>query len=547
MQELLTVKNLNVVSHSSGECEALVRDVSFTISKGKTFALIGESGSGKSLTAFSIMRLLPEGLKITAGDVIFEDQNLFHLSEMQMGQLRGKRIGFIFQEPMTSLNPVMTAGRQIAESLYLHKRLRGKQAHVDSLRLLDDVGIPSPQRVFASYPHELSGGMKQRVAIAIALAGNPSLLIADEPTTALDVTVQAQILELLKELQCRFGMSLLFISHDLAVASDIADDIAVMQNGKLIEQAPQKNFFAEIKNEYSKNLLSMLPDIKKRKHSLCDAQKTFNTPQVDQEKCLKIKNLSVHFPIKAGLFKRTVDYVKAVNDVSFVLQRGKTFALVGESGSGKTTIAQVLVGLIKPTSGKLEYEIGQTHDDSIQSVGLDQFVRSTQMVFQDPFSSLNPKMPVGQAIAEGLLIRGLVNNKSQADEKVAHLLDEVGLPADYMRRYAHQLSGGQRQRICIARALSANPDFIIWDEPTSALDIPIQAQILDLFQRLQADYGLGYLLITHDISLVGYMADEVAVIHNGSFVEKGMAVEVLNHPSDQYTSDLFAAVPAIPQ
>ena len=547
MKALLEVKDLCVESHSGGETASLLKGVSFDIHGKQSFALIGESGSGKSLTALSIVRLLPGGLAIRGGDIRFQDKSLFRLPEAAMQGVRGGSIGFIFQEPMTSLNPVMTAERQILEVLRAHRSMRGKPAREAVLNLLDDVGIASPARVAASYPHELSGGMKQRVVIAIALAGNPRLLIADEPTTALDVTVQAQILDLLKSLQERLGMAILFISHDLSVAANIADRIAVMQHGEIVEQLPAADFFRHARHDYSRGLLAMVPDANKRGRALSTPGKRFQPVPPADDSLVEVDGLKVHFPVTKGVFKRTVGYVKAVDGVSFSLKRGSTLALVGESGSGKTTIARALLRLVAPTSGRLRFASGTGAPARNDNGDWDGFVRGTQIVFQDPFSSLNPKMPVGQAIGEGLHIRSLVKDEAEMNERVAMLLEKVGLLPGHMRRYPHQFSGGQRQRLCIARALAVEPDFIIWDEPTSALDISVQAQILDLFQQLQADDGLGYLLITHDLSLVAYMADEVAVLHHGRFVEQGEAVALLDAPATEYTRELLAAVPSLPQ
>ena len=522
----------------------LLKEVTLEIARGETLALIGETGSGKSLTALSIMRLLPEGIRITDGDIHFKGKSLFRIPEASMQHIRGSGIGFVFQEPMTSLNPVMSAGKQILECIYRHTKSRGQEARKIALDFLKNVGISDPELVYNSYPHELSGGMKQRIVIAMALVGKPQVLIADEPTTALDVTIQAQILKLLKELQERYNMAILFISHDLSVAYQIADRIAVMQNGEVVEQATSKNFFTNAQHVYSKRLLAMLPGLHKRGKSLSDEQ-TLPPKTISEDTLVSVENLKVYFPIRKGLFKRTVAYTKAVDDVSFTLRRGQTLALVGESGSGKTTIARALLNLVLPSSGTLSFA-RRGNGQHTQSSNWKDFVRGTQIVFQDPFSSLNPKMPVGRAIAEGLIVRSIGKNKCEIDERVAHLLSIVGMPADCMRRYPHQFSGGQRQRLCIARALAVKPDFIIWDEPTSALDITVQAQILDLFQHIQAEYELGYLLITHDMSIVSYMADEVAVIHQGKFAEQGGVLEIFQQPTAQYTQQLLSAVPTIP-
>ncbi len=544
MEPLLSVRDLCVETALPGRRETLLRDIAFDIRPGESFALLGESGSGKSLTALSILRLLPDGLRVRRGAVRLHGQDLLRRPEMSMRDVRGGSIGMIFQEPMTSLNPVLTAGRQLTEALGLHRGARGARARDAALQLLDEVGIDDAGRVFASYPHELSGGMKQRVMIAAALAGEPELLIADEPTTALDVTIQAQVLGLLKKLQADRGMAMLFISHDLSVVAGIAERIAVMRAGEILEQAGAGEFFGHAHHEYSRRLCTMLPGLDKRGQSLFDGARLPPPPR-GGERLAEVRNLAVHFPVRKGLFKRIVGHVKAVDGVSFTLRRAHTLALVGESGSGKTTIARALLGLVEPTAGEVHLAPPVAGGARGAADAWERLRRSAQIVFQDPFSSLNPKMQVGQLIGEGLRTRHAVRGDALRD-RVAELLAQVGLSPDYMHRHPHQFSGGQRQRICIARALAVEPELIIWDEPTSALDVSVQARILDLFQRLQADLGLSYLFITHDISVVAYMAHEVAVLYRGRIVEQGETAPLLSAPDHRYTRELLSAVPALP-
>ncbi|MDD9868523.1 MAG: ABC transporter ATP-binding protein [Gammaproteobacteria bacterium] len=542
MEPLLSVRGLRVETAAPGRRETLLRDIAFDIGPGESFALLGESGSGKSLTALSILRLLPDGLRVRGGAVRLHGRNLLRRPEMAMREVRGGSIGMIFQEPMTSLNPVLTAGRQLTEALGLHRGARGRDARRTALQLLGEVGIDDAERVFASHPHELSGGMKQRVMIAAALAGEPELLIADEPTTALDVTIQAQVLDLLKKLQADRGMAMLFISHDLSVVSSIAGRIAVMRDGEILEQAGAGEFFSRARHDYSRRLCTMLPGRDKRGLSLFDGARL--PPPQGGEPLAEVRNLAVHFPVRKGVFKRTVGHIKAVDGVSFALRRGRTLALVGESGSGKTTIARALLGLVEPTAGELRLE---QPGGAARGAGnaWQRLRRRAQIVFQDPFSSLNPKMQVEQLVGEGLRARHAARGGALR-ERVAALLAQVGLSPDCMHRHPHQFSGGQRQRICIARALAVEPELIIWDEPTSALDVSVQARILDLFLRLQADLGLSYLFITHDISVVAYMAHEVAVVYRGRIVEQGQTEPLLDAPGHRYTRELLSAVPALP-
>ncbi|MBC6413892.1 MAG: ABC transporter ATP-binding protein [Chromatiales bacterium] len=539
MKPLLSVRNLTIETIDPSAGGVLVDNISFNIAAGESFALLGESGSGKSLTALALLRLLPPNLRIVSGAIHLGDVNLLKLPAYQMRFYRTAKIAMVFQEPITSFNPVMKISKQILEPLALHRKLRGAMARSCALDLLKDVGLPDPERVFESYPHQLSGGMKQRAMIAMALAANPTLLIADEPTTALDVTTQAQVLELLNNLRKQRNMAMLFISHDLAIVSKIAERIAVMRRGSILEEADADAFFKKASSDYTRSLYSMLPDQSKRGYLLaCEGQpQTRITATQLTDGKIEISDLTVNFEQRSGLLKQRKHTVKAVDRVSFTLKRGKTLALVGESGSGKTTIARALLALNRPTSGSIRIVSNNGDAETVADIRA-----QTQIVFQDPFYSLNPKMSVAQILGEALECRGCNN----LDDELKALLQQVALPADYVRRYPHQLSGGQRQRICIARSLATNPQFIIWDEPTSALDVLVQAQILNLLQNLQVQLSLGYLFITHDISIVAYLAHEVLVIYKGKIVEYGDTMKVLSNPSHPYTKELLAAVPTIP-
>ncbi len=620
-------------SSSAGSSVVRVVDgITLTIHRGETYALLGESGCGKSMTSFSIMRLLPPAGRTTAGRVMFEGEDLLTLSDGAMCAVRGGRIAMIFQEPMTSLNPLLTIGEQIAESVSLHQGINGAVVKEQVEALLDAVGIAAPTQRYDDYPHQLSGGMQQRVMIAIALAGEPDLLIADEPTTALDVTIQAQVLALLKKLQCERGMALLLITHDLGVVSEMADRVGVMYAGQLVEEASREQFFAGPKHPYSQKLFESLPNIDKRDRPLavihgavpslaevfpgcrfaerCDFSgvgchqqepdwikgwirdpallsgvapdinggvrchmfdsayvEEFN--QVAETKVvasataisgdgeptvviplLKVNNLKMHFKIRQGLFSRNTQragtrsgHIYAVDGVSLHIDSGRTLALVGESGCGKTTVGKAILQLIRPTSGEVLFEgddLTQMSDAALRP-RRDQF----QIIFQDPVSSMNPRMKVAEIIREGMVTLGIGGNKAEQLARVDELLQQVGLPVETSGRYPHEFSGGQRQRICIARALAVDPRLIVCDEPTSALDVSVQAQILNLLKRLQQEMGLSYLFITHNLSVVGYLADEVAVMYLGRIVEQGAVDDVLNHPKHPYTQALISAIPVV--
>ena len=538
-ENILQVKNLTVSTGTGTKKTDIVNNISFTIERGETFVLLGESGSGKSITALSIMRLLPAAIKISDGSVILHTTNLFQLPENKMRKIRGAKIGMIFQEPQTSLNPVLTAGQQISETLRQHDNLSKKQCIKRSIELLDAVGIPDSERRINEYPHQFSGGMKQRIMIAIALAGKPDLLIADEPTTALDVTIQAQVLNLLRKLQSETGMSILFITHDIGVAAQMADHIAVMQNGSIVELKTKKELFSNPENSYTQKLFDAIPSWEKR----TEENEIEEIERSERTSLLKVKDLKVYYPIRKGIFKRTIGHVRAVDSVTIDLHAGETVAIVGESGSGKTTMGKGILQLLEVTSGDITYQ--KTDLNKLDAPSLRKLRSDIQIVFQDPYSSMNPRMMVNDIIQEGMLAQGVGESKKERDEHTVKLLEQVGLLPEYRFRYPHEFSGGQRQRICIARALAVKPKLIICDEPTSALDVSVQAQILSLLKDLQKEYQLGYLFITHNISVVEYIAHYVAVMYEGKIVEQGAVEKILKNPKNPYTKNLLSAVPRI--
>ncbi|MDB0063863.1 ABC transporter ATP-binding protein [Gammaproteobacteria bacterium] len=546
---LLIVNGLSTEIRGRGESNLVVRDISFQVERGETLALVGESGSGKSMTALSIARLLPPAARVSAGEIKLSGRDLMQISEREMRDVRGSKIAMIFQEPMNSLNPVLTIGDQIAECVRRHQSVTRSAARQQSIELLAAVGLPAPQRNIDEYPHQLSGGMRQRVMIAIALAAQPDLLIADEPTTALDVTIQAQVLDLLKDLQSQFNMGLLFITHDLAVVKQTADRIAVMHQGELVEHGTNEAFFASPKHAYSRALLAAIPTAQKRlqRDLEQDAKRVSAVAQPEAEDAagpiLSVRNLQVHFPIRGGVFRRAVDYVRAVDDVSFDLHAGKTLALVGESGCGKTTVGKAILQLLKSNQGSVQFQ--QRDLQTLGNEDLRKIRQDLQIVFQDPYSSLNPRMLVGDILEEGMTALAVLKTTQDRKRKIKLLLDQVGLPADSVLRYPHEFSGGQRQRISIARALAVEPKLIVCDEPTSALDVSVQAQVLNLLIDLQEELGMSYLFITHDMAVVSYLADEVAVMHQGQIVEQGPTEQILLQPQHHYTQKLLAAVPSL--
>lgn len=520
MQPLLSVKKLNAKLKSENQFISLLDNINFEILPEQTLALLGETGSGKSLTALSICRLLSQSILLDKkSEICLEGKNLLTLSESEMRGVRGKKIAMIFQDPMTSFNPVFTIGHQIEEVLKNHRGLQRKLLQKEVYRLLETVQMSDIERVYKAYPHQLSGGMKQRAMIAMALAGEPKLLIADEPTTALDVITQAQILALLKRLQAELGMGILFITHDLAVASKMADKIAIMKAGSIIEQG----LVEDVKLKPITPHLKIIPVLE------------------NAETILSINHLDIHFPIKRGIFNKTVGYVSAVEGVSLTVKEGETLAIVGESGSGKTTLAKGILSLIKPTSG----EVILLHENlaKLSQKQLRKKREEFQIIFQDPLSAMDPRCRIKEIIEEGMLALKIGSDQIERDERIHFLLQEVGLLPEHLKRYPHQLSGGQRQRVCIARALAVGPRLLVCDEPTSSLDVSVQAQIIDLFIRLQEELEITYLFITHNIALVRAMAHRVAVMKGGKIVEYGTVEQVLNNPQHVYTKALLAAAP----
>ncbi len=598
---LLDVKNLRIGFRQGGTIARAVEDTSFSIRRGELLALVGESGSGKSVTAMSLLGLLPEvSAVISNGTAMFDGHDLLKMSRKELNEIRGNRISMIFQEPMTALNPVLTIGWQIGEVLRRHRGLDKEETQKQVVELLRKVGIPSPEKRAEDYPHQLSGGMRQRVMIAIALACRPELLIADEPTTALDVTVQAQIMDLLAELRSEYKTSVLFITHNLALVREQADRVAVMYAGSIMEQGTCEEIFKAPMHPYTRLLMQSVPSTTQRgrrlasiagmvpkgtdvipgcgfasrcpfKTDACDAQKPSletlegvhevaclrlkelqqlekssdkaeNVHSQNGQTVLKVNGLRVWFPVKAGILKRTVGHVKAVDGISFELKKGETLAVVGESGCGKTTIGKSIVGLAPRTEGDVLLANG---DGKMTLPDMATLRQRVQMIFQDPFSSLDPRLMVGETIEEGMEVHGVGKDATERRVLMEKLSIRVGLSPDVLNRYPHQFSGGQRQRIGLARALAVNPEVIICDECTSALDVSVQAQILNLLKELQDELGLSYLFITHDLSVVSYLADRVAVMYLGRIVEEGEAADVLESPKHPYTKALMAAAPRV--
>ncbi len=615
------VSSLSTRFEGGSEPVQAVDRASFEIAPGETFALVGESGCGKSVTALSLMRLLPDSARITSGEVRLDQVDLLGLPEAAMRGVRGRRVAMIFQEPTTSLNPVMTVGRQIEEVLARHLNLRGQAARERALQLLSAVGIPDPTRRLDDYPFQLSGGMKQRVMIAIALAGEPELIVADEPTTALDVTIQAQVLDLLRELQRERRMSLLLITHDLGVVATMAHRVGVMYAGEIVELASREAFFRRPRHPYAQKLFAALPGVAKRGAALsvipgqvpslaqtfpgcrfvdrCELamprcrseQPQWSSPEPEHAvKCfaaeaaavldmsgaatarssgvassgvdasrpraatrsraddgaaplLEVRDLKVHFPIRRGILKRTVGRVRAVDGISLTIHAGETLALVGESGCGKTTAGKAITRLIDSTGGSIAFD--GTDLTTLQGESLRARRAGFQIIFQDPYASLNPRMRVDQILLEGMQSLGVLGDDAARSRRIDELLARVGLPGNAKSRYPHEFSGGQRQRLAIARALAVSPRLLICDEPTSALDVSVQAQILNLLAELQRELGVAYLFITHNLAVVEYLAHRVAVMYLGRIVEEGSAEEVLGTPRHPYTQSLLAAVPAL--
>ena len=526
----LTVKNLSVSLNSSGEL--LLDKVSFELHTGEIYALVGESGSGKSLTSLAMMRLLPDALSICGGEVELQGENLFSLTEQAMQTVRGRRVAMIFQDALTSLNPVQTVENQVKETLQQHRVLATTDLDQKVIELFEEVGLPDPKKRINFYPHQLSGGQQQRIMIAMALACEPDILIADEPTTALDVTIQQQVLKLITELAKNRGLAVLLITHDMGVVKNTADRVGVMYQGEIIEQATVEDFFHSPQQDYSRQLINSLPDMK---HYL--AASSANEP------LLKLNDVQVYFPIRKGILQRVVDHTKAVDGVSLDISQGQTLALVGESGSGKSTTGRAILNLDPATSGEIYFK-GQRIDQLNRKAMLP-FRKQIQVIFQNPYSSMNPRMTVGDIIEEGMVSLGLDLTAQQRKDRVASLLKRVRLEADFRYRYPHEFSGGQRQRIAIARALAVDPKLIICDEPTSALDVSIRAEVLELLLDLQREFGVSYLFITHDLSIVPHLAHHLAVMQNGKIVEQGVTEQVLTNPQHSYTQALLASVPRL--
>jgi microcin C transport system ATP-binding protein len=520
---LLDIQNLTI---GFGDGAPVVNDVSLTLQRGKTLGLVGESGSGKSVTALAIVRLMAPGAKIRAGSIRFQGQDLASADEAALREIRGSRVTMVFQEPMTSLNPLHRIEKQIGEILEWHGMASREKRRARALELLREVGLQNAEQRMDAYPHELSGGQRQRVMIAMALANRPDLLIADEPTTALDVTIQAQILTLLRHLQAKYGMAILFITHDLGIVRRMADDVAVMRQGRIVERGPTAEIFAAPRHEYTKMLLAAEPS----------GPALPADPKA--EEILATRELRVWFPIKGGFWGRTRSYIKAVDGVSLSLRKGQTLALVGESGSGKTTIGLALLRLIR-SKGSIVY-LGRDID-GLSARQMRPLRRKLQIVFQDPYGSLSPRMSVAEIVEEGLAIQNPKLTAPQRREIVARALADTGLDPATMDRYPHEFSGGQRQRIAIARALALDPDLIVLDEPTSALDRSVQAQMVDLLRGLQEKRGLSYLFISHDLKVVKALASQIVVLRDGKIVEQGDATEIFANPREKYTQQLFAA------
>ncbi|SDK09288.1 peptide/nickel transport system ATP-binding protein [Pedobacter sp. ok626] len=566
--QMLNVKNLDIqfLNKEDNTWLKAVNNVSFSIEKGKVLGIVGESGSGKSVTSFSIMRLHdPQSTKI-GGEIDFQQINLLDLSAEAIRKYRGHKIAMIFQEPMTSLNPVFTCGYQVKEAIMLHQKVDKHAAKAQTIALFKEVQLPRPENIFDSYPHQLSGGQKQRVMIAMALSCNPELLIADEPTTALDVTVQKTILELLLKLKTERGMAMIFISHDLAVVREIADEVAVMYKGEIVEQGPAKVLFETPQHPYTKGLLACRPSpqrLLKKLPVVADflnenkdmavahllevnsytpeeiatrRQKLYSTAPL-----LQVKQLCTWYPISKGLFGKVNDYVKAVDDITFDVFPGETLGLVGESGCGKTTLGRSIIRLVEPTSGSILFD--GTDMTSLKTAELRKMRRDVQIIFQDPYSSLNPRLTVGNALMEPLQVHQMFDNDEQRKAHVMNLLNRVDLKPEHFNRYPHEFSGGQRQRIVIARALALQPRFIICDESVSALDVSVQAQVLNLLRELQLEFGLTYIFISHDLAVVKHLSDRMIVMNKGKIEEQGFPEDIYNNPQAEYTKKLIAAIP----
>lgn len=561
---LLNIRQLSISFNVGKDDIPAVTDLNFSVDRGETVALVGESGSGKSVTALSIMQLLAPNAHYSDGTLTFQKKDglsvdLLKCTTSQLERIRGNEIGMIFQEPMSSLNPVLTCGSQVQEALRIHQSITVKEARSKTIELFAKMELPDPEKIMNRYPHQLSGGQKQRVMIAMAMCSSPSLLIADEPTTALDVTVQQSILKLMKQLQQEYGMGLLFITHDLGIVQEIANKVIVLYKGALVEQGNVNDVFQQPKHPYTKALLACRPVLYSKGQRLAlvrdflnpdkpkiELPSVIDTPtptniRNETEPFAAVQNLTVRFPGAKHIFEKSADYFYAVKNVSFEIKKGETVGLVGESGSGKTTIGRCLVGLTLPSAGSVFFEGNDLLEMTKES--LKNFRKKVQIVFQDPYASLNPRMKIGEILMEPLLVHRIYNTRKRAREAVVSLLEKVHLNADSIFRYPHEFSGGQRQRIVIARALALQPSLIVWDESVSALDVSVQAQILNLLNELKKEMGFSSLFISHDLSVVRYISDRILVMKEGQIVESGTAEDVYHHPQNAYTQKLIDAIP----
>ena len=569
---LLSIKNLSIQFPGDGKGNNVVNNISVDVEAGEILAIVGESGSGKSVTALSILQLLSKGAKV-GGEMLFYQNNtvpidLLKLPAAKITSIRGNEIAMIFQEPMTSLNPVFTCGQQVMESIRLHQKVSKTVAKQQTIALFEKVKLPEPAAIIDRYPHQLSGGQKQRVMIAMAMSCNPSLLIADEPTTALDVTVQKNVLELIASLQRQNNMGVILITHDLGLVADIATTIAVMYKGEIVEQGSASQILSSPQHPYTKALLACRPAGKKKRERLPvvsdfmgeqlavgpdtnreqlavpPRQRLQTLSAVDKEQrptVLKVKDLVVSFPIRKNIFGKATQFFNAVDEVSFEVKQGETVGLVGESGCGKTTLGRAILQLVQQTSG--EIILNGQHINTIKPALLRSMRKDLQIVFQDPYGSLNPRISVGSAILEPLKVHDILDNSKQRKEKVITLMEKVSLNADHFNRYPHQFSGGQRQRICIARALAMDPSFLIFDESVSALDVSVQAQVLNLLNELKDEFGFSAIFISHDLSVVHYVCDRILVMNKGKIIEEGSADQVYYRPANDYTKQLINAIP----
>ena len=567
MSSLLAIRNLKVSFIHEGKWIEAVHGIDLDVFAGRTLGLVGESGSGKSVSSLSVMRLLNEKQsRIEADSIQIEGEEIKDFTEKQMAEVRGKRIAMIFQEPMTSLNPVYKCGYQVSEIILQHETVNKTEAKQRVINLFKQVMLPRPEAIYNSYPHELSGGQKQRVMIAMAIACNPKLLIADEPTTALDVTVQLEILKLLRKLQTDTGMGMIFITHDLGVVAEIADDVAVMHNGEILECGTVQQILNQPRHPYTQGLLACRPPMDVRlkrlpivkefldglwqggKEQILNDLQITNAERQDhlrqlysKKPLLKVEGLKTWYPLRKGIFNRVYNHVKAVDDVTLEVYEGETLGLVGESGCGKTTLGRSILRLAEPTNGKVWFDGIEV--TALKGQALRDFRKQAQIVFQDPYSSLNPRLTIGEAIAEPMRVHGIETDNGKLRNAVCDMLEQVGLRPEHYDRYPHEFSGGQRQRICIARALAVNPRLVICDESVSALDVSVQAQVLNLLNRLKEERHLTYIFISHDLSVVRFMSDRVVVMYNGHPVEMDDADILFEHPKNDYTKKLIAALP----